>query len=57
MLVTGLSEYKVNRGDFAISGIKANVSLFWDEIDITVKYNANGTLVDSLSFYGNGDLA
>ncbi|OAD52998.1 hypothetical protein WN48_11084 [Eufriesea mexicana] len=57
LVATGLSEYKVNRGDFTIIGIKANVSLLWEKIDIAAKYSVNGTLADYISVYGNGNLA
>ncbi|KOC62517.1 hypothetical protein WH47_04177 [Habropoda laboriosa] len=53
----GLSNYKVNKGDFAIVGLKANVSLTWDDISIMTKYNVKGTLIDSIPFFGNGNLS
>ncbi|CAK9815553.1 hypothetical protein ANTPLA_LOCUS8704 [Anthophora plagiata] len=53
----GLSNYKVNKGDFTLAGLKANVSLTWDDISIMTKYNVKGTLVDSISFFGNGNLS
>lgn len=53
----GLSNYKVNKGDFTLAGLKANVNLTWDDISIMTKYNVKGTLVDSISFFGNGNLS
>ena len=53
----GLSDYKVNRGDFSIIGLVVNVSLLFNDIDLTSKYNVNGTLMNEINLYGHGIIA
>ncbi|KAK1124712.1 hypothetical protein K0M31_006076 [Melipona bicolor] len=53
----GLADYAVNRGDFSIVGLVVNVSLLFNEIDLMTEYNINGTLMNQISLYGNGNIA
>lgn len=55
--IAGLSDYQVNQGDFTITGLKANVSLLFRQINIMSRYNVSGTLIDEISYYGHGNLA
>ncbi|CAD1468998.1 unnamed protein product, partial [Heterotrigona itama] len=53
----GLSNYVVNRGDFSIVGLIANVSLLFNQIDLMTEYNVKGTLMNKISLYGHGNIA
>ncbi|XP_053983292.1 uncharacterized protein LOC128878792 isoform X1 [Hylaeus volcanicus] len=54
----GLSAYTVNQGDFKLVGFQANISLTWSEMNLMTRYNvANGKIVDTISFYGDGIIA
>ncbi|KZC06942.1 hypothetical protein WN55_08179 [Dufourea novaeangliae] len=51
----GLSNYKVNRGDFKLGGFVVNASLTWNDIDLLTKYKiTHGKLIDAVSFFGEG---
>ena len=52
----GLSTYIVNKGDFAIVGFLANVSLTWDEIDIMTNYKVTTGKIADMNVYGSGTL-
>lgn len=52
----GLSDYKVNQGDFMLAGLKVDVGLLFNQINVMTDYNVTGTLVDSFSIFGNGNI-
>ncbi|XP_003691956.2 uncharacterized protein LOC100865493 [Apis florea] len=52
----GLSDYEVNRGDFTLIGLKGDIGLLFNQINIMTDYNVTGTLVDSFSIFGNGNI-
>lgn len=52
----GLSNFKINRGDFSLIGIAVNIDLSWDEIALMTKYDLKGTLLDDMSFFGKGNI-
>lgn len=52
----GLSDYKVNQGDFMLAGLKVDVGLLFNQISVMTDYNVTGTLVDSFSIFGNGNI-
>ncbi|CAL7941037.1 unnamed protein product [Xylocopa violacea] len=54
---SGLANYQVLKGDFALAGLKVNVSLLWDQINILTKYDVKGVLGSNIEFYGTGTLA
>ncbi|XP_076757759.1 uncharacterized protein LOC143427473 [Xylocopa sonorina] len=54
---SGLANYKVLQGDFTLVGLKVNVSLLWDQINVMTKYDLKGLLGSNVEFYGKGTIA
>ena len=55
-IVSGLSNYNINKADFKIVGSKLGVSLEWPEIKGNLKaYNLFGKLINFVNIYGSGD--
>ena len=52
----GLSTYIINKGDLAIVGLLANVSLTWNEIDLMTNYKITSGKIADMDVYGSGTL-
>lgn len=39
-----------------LAGLKVDVSLLFNQINVMTDYNVTGTLVDSFSIFGNGNI-